>query len=100
MVDLTDAQQWLHTNTRYKSPVTIPAIAPNDIDGAFNCVCHSVLNRIHTHYCFQSCLVKCIPDFNTDRQIHMTFDGEVELQSPLQPGRPQESPLSPILFFI
>lgn len=98
MLDLTEAPGWLRTKTGYKSLVIRPAMAADDIDGAFNCACHNVLNRILTDYRFPKCLVECIQDFNSGWKIQMAFDGEAELPAPFESGLPQGSPLSPILF--
>lgn len=100
MSDLPEAQEWLCTKTGYKTPAIRPAMAANNVDGAFNCVCHDDFGKILNHYRFLECLVKCIQSFNTARQIQMPFDAEVENPGPFRSGLRQGSPLSPILIVI
>lgn len=61
---------------------------------------HERLINIQEHYRFPRNLVQCIAAFNTERQIHMAFDGESEQPVPFCAGLPQGFPLSPILFMI
>lgn len=100
MSDLPEAQEWLRTKTGYKTPAIRTAMAANNIDGGFNCVCHDVFGKILNHYRYPECLVKCIQSFNTARQIQMPFDREVENLGPFRSGLLQGSPLSPIEFVI
>lgn len=100
MMDLTEPQVMLRTVTAYKRPAMRPTIMINDIDGVFNCVVHERLIDILTHYWFPNNLVRCIAAFNSNRQIHMAFDGESEKPTPFQAGLRKAFPHSRILFVI
>lgn len=71
-----------------------------DTDDAFNCVNHEQLITILKHFKFQDHLIGTIKDFNTDRSVHLAFDGKEEDSASFNLGVPQRSPISPVLFVI
>lgn len=100
MINLTQAQEWVHMLNTHKSPVIHPKILANDIDRAFNCVAHERLNDILRHYKFPPDLTETIKDFNHNRTIFLTCEGEVEDPVPFRTRLLQGSPLSLVLFVI
>lgn len=92
MLDFTEAQEWLRTKTGDKTLAIRSAMAANDIDGAFNCVCYDVLSKIHSHYHFLKCLLKGIQSYNMERQIKISFDGVVENPASYPSSLPEDSP--------
>lgn len=98
MLNLTEPHAWLRQKYAYKHQPLRPSIMANEIDGACNCVVHSTLREIMSHYRFPSCPIDCISDFNNDQQIHMRFDRESEEPVPFHSGLSQGSLISPILF--
>lgn len=104
MVTLTAAQEWNDTPAVYSKIKGLrqprASIAAHDVEGAFNCVVHSRLQELFTHFNFSGNLIKLIGDFNTNRKIFMTFDNQDEQPVKFDAGVPQGSPLSPILYLI
>lgn len=97
---LTLAEQWLSIpNTSYYHYLH-PSLLMSDIKGAFNWVVHSHLDPILTHFTFPFWLVKWVSDFNSNRLVAFSFDGETEQPTPFNTGLLQGSPISPVAFSI
>lgn len=76
IVNLTKAQTWTRAKVAYGKHTLRPTMLGNDIDSAFNCVVHSHLTDIHTHYYFPKYLVQSVNAFNENRTVALAFDPE------------------------
>lgn len=87
MMTLTPVQEWLlKPSKRAKSskgptPMRLYNLA-NDIEGVFNCMVHELQLQIMTHYKLPRKSVATIADFNSNREMCMSLDGETELNRP------------------
>lgn len=100
MINTTRAQGWMRDNMQYKKHTVRPTIMGNDIDGAFNYVNHDQPIAILNHYKFPKRLVNSIKNFNTNRTVHLAFEGTTEAPAPFSSGVPQRSLISPVQFVI
>lgn len=97
MVQLTTAQDWLHTkgkpNKKSRGPDPIrPSVMGNDVKGAFNCVLHTRLIEMMRHYKLPRGLVNIIQDPIRDRTISIRLEGKTEDPTPFNAVLPQGSP--------
>lgn len=89
IINLTDIQQWARMLNLHRHLVIKPTLVANDIDDAFNCVTHSRLIDILTHYPFAEPFIRMIADFKSGRTTFMAFDSMHEEPVPFQAGMPQ-----------
>lgn len=90
----------MRVNMKYKTHSVRPTMMGNDINGAFNCVNHDQLNHILQHYKFPEHLVNTSKDFNTNRSLHLAFEGKEGDPVPFSSEVPQGSPIPPVRFVI
>lgn len=78
MTNLINARAWYPEPSAYKNTATGQSLLANDIDGASYSVIHTRLIKVLMHYQIPNHLVGYIADFNSQRTIQMSYDGETE----------------------
>src|SRR6266545_1198195 len=71
-----------------------------DVKGAFNHISTNQLIKIYINLGLPKSLYSWINSFLVDRKIQLAFDNKINIETDIQIGIPQDSPISPILFLI
>lgn len=71
-----------------------------DVKGAFDHVAKNQLLAILQKLRLPASLIAWVSSFLVDRELRLSFDGQLEEFSKIETGIPQGSPISPILFLI
>ena len=87
----------IESNKRRKRKTTTLLL---DVKGAFDHVAKNQLLAILKRLRLPVNLISWISSFLDDRQLRLSFDGQIEEFSLIDTGIPQGSPVSPILFLI
>ena len=87
----------VESNQRLKRKTTTLLL---DVKGAFDHVAKNQLLAILQRLRLPGNLILWISSFLDDRQLRLSFDGQIEEFSLINTGIPQGSPVSPILFLI